>query len=511
MLPPQDPRRLGGPGGPPRGRRHGARPRRPRPALDAPDDLGGAAVRRPAVPRQDLDVCRGHRAARGRGVRRAGSTSGGARSTPGSRRTPHRTCPATSPARRRGSRSDEGPHADARRWSAGVGRRWSPRAPSRAARRRCRRRWRTTPPTARCRSTTCARADRRVAGRQRRRRSGPVVGTVRLDFAADGRVSAETGCNGVHGPASVEDSVLVTGPLMSTRMACEPALMEQERWVTEMLASHPRLELSGPYLALHWGEGEQWWLGLEREGGHDRDRADILTPGSRAATWWVRRGGPDALEPRAGRGEVGVARQRRDAGPLPVGPRVGAEEAHLGADPAQAHQRLADPLVEHVALEVDREAVGAHRLLGRARLEPGHVDAAGGELLEQGEQATGVVVALEQHHGRLVGAGRRRAARRAGRRARSGSPPPACRRCRRRAPRARAAGRRPGRTPRRRRAAGPARDPRRRRRSTGSGTYTASGRCSPIQPRTWAHACEWVPTARTVAEAWCRAGPRARR
>jgi len=94
----------------------------------------------------------------------------------------------------------------------------------------------------------------------------PVVGTVRLEFSADGRVAAETGCNGVRGPASVEDSVLVTGPLMSTRMACEPALMEQERWVTEMLSSHPRLELSGPYLALHWGEGEQWWLGLEREG-----------------------------------------------------------------------------------------------------------------------------------------------------------------------------------------------------------------------------------------------------
>ena len=75
---------------------------------------------------------------------------------------------------------------------------------------------------------------------------------------------------------------------------------------------------------------------------------------------------------------------------------------------AQPHQRLADPLVEHVALEVDREAVRAHRLLGRARLEPGHVDAAGGELLEQREQAAGVVVALEQHHRRLVGAGRLR-------------------------------------------------------------------------------------------------------
>ncbi len=92
----------------------------------------------------------------------------------------------------------------------------------------------------------------------------PVQGVVRLVFG-DGRVFSETGCNTVRGLVSVEDSVLVTGPLMSTRMACEPALMEQERWITEMLGARPRLELSGPYLALHWGEGEQWWLGLERE------------------------------------------------------------------------------------------------------------------------------------------------------------------------------------------------------------------------------------------------------
>jgi len=93
----------------------------------------------------------------------------------------------------------------------------------------------------------------------------PVLGTVRLEFLPDGDVAAQTGCNGVRGRASVEGSVLVTGPLMSTRMACEPPLMEQERWVTQMLESRPRLELSGPYLYLHWGQGERWWLGLERE------------------------------------------------------------------------------------------------------------------------------------------------------------------------------------------------------------------------------------------------------
>ena len=91
------------------------------------------------------------------------------------------------------------------------------------------------------------------------------LGTVRLEFFADGQLVAQTGCNGVFATASVEDSVLVTGPVRSSLMACAPPLMEQERWVTEMLTGRPRLELSGPYLYLHWGEGEQWWLGLERE------------------------------------------------------------------------------------------------------------------------------------------------------------------------------------------------------------------------------------------------------
>ena len=63
----------------------------------------------------------------------------------------------------------------------------------------------------------------------------------------------------------MDDSVLVTGPLMSTRMACEPALMEQERWITEMLGAARGSSSPGRTSYLHWGEGEQWWLGLERE------------------------------------------------------------------------------------------------------------------------------------------------------------------------------------------------------------------------------------------------------
>lgn len=97
----------------------------------------------------------------------------------------------------------------------------------------------------------------------------PVVATVRLEFTTDGRVLAETGCNTLSGSVEVQDSTLVTGPLMSTRMACEPALMEQERWVFEMLSARSRLELSGPYLSLHWGERERWWVGFAREGATD--------------------------------------------------------------------------------------------------------------------------------------------------------------------------------------------------------------------------------------------------
>lgn len=93
----------------------------------------------------------------------------------------------------------------------------------------------------------------------------PVIGTVALTFQ-DGRVLVETGCNSARGPVAVEGGLLVSEDLVSTRMACEPALMAQEQWLVQMVSSRPRLEVSGPMLALHWGESERWWLGLEQAG-----------------------------------------------------------------------------------------------------------------------------------------------------------------------------------------------------------------------------------------------------
>ena len=69
VLPPRAQGRVGRAVGPPRRRRHGARPRGARPAVEPTDDLGRPALPRPPVRRADLDVCRGHRAHRGRGVR----------------------------------------------------------------------------------------------------------------------------------------------------------------------------------------------------------------------------------------------------------------------------------------------------------------------------------------------------------------------------------------------------------------------------------------------------------
>lgn len=121
-----------------------------------------------------------------------------------------------------------------------------------------------------------------------------VVGEVRLRFEG-GRIVVETGCNAARGTVEVVESRLVAGPMMSTRMGCESALMEQESWLVAMVSSRPLLERSGPYLYLSWdtpdaqapeggapsgpggtssaspggsgptASGARWWLGLEQE------------------------------------------------------------------------------------------------------------------------------------------------------------------------------------------------------------------------------------------------------
>jgi heat shock protein HslJ len=68
--------------------------------------------------------------------------------------------------------------------------------------------------------------------------ANPVVegSGARLAFDNAGNVSGSTGCNSVSGTYALDGPSLTFGPLATTRMACEEALMAQETAVLEALA-----------------------------------------------------------------------------------------------------------------------------------------------------------------------------------------------------------------------------------------------------------------------------------
>jgi len=84
-----------------------------------------------------------------------------------------------------------------------------------------------------------------------------VVPGRRIQLAFDhGSVSLHAGCNRMFGPYSVANGrLLVKGPA-STEMACDPALMDQDRWLAGMISSKPEISLDGSELTLAGGEPE---------------------------------------------------------------------------------------------------------------------------------------------------------------------------------------------------------------------------------------------------------------
>ncbi len=79
--------------------------------------------------------------------------------------------------------------------------------------------------------------------------------TIRLTIL-DSTIRLEAGCNTMSGPARVEDSHLVLGELATTEMGCAQALLDQDAWLAGWLATRPRLDRSGPYLAIV--QGDEW-------------------------------------------------------------------------------------------------------------------------------------------------------------------------------------------------------------------------------------------------------------
>ncbi|WP_322994156.1 META domain-containing protein [Castellaniella sp.] len=61
-------------------------------------------------------------------------------------------------------------------------------------------------------------------------RGGGVIDRVRTEMTleSDGRISGSGGCNRIMGQGKLDGETLTIGPLAGTRMACPPAVMEQE-------------------------------------------------------------------------------------------------------------------------------------------------------------------------------------------------------------------------------------------------------------------------------------------
>jgi len=79
----------------------------------------------------------------------------------------------------------------------------------------------------------------------------PVVGTqLTIQFAADGKVSGSSGCNTFTGSYQTSGTMLTLGPLATTRMACEQAIMDQEQAYLAALAATKSYGIVGNMLTL---------------------------------------------------------------------------------------------------------------------------------------------------------------------------------------------------------------------------------------------------------------------
>lgn len=78
-----------------------------------------------------------------------------------------------------------------------------------------------------------------------------------MTFDAEGHVTGSGGCNRYFGPVTIEGSAISFGQLGSTRMACVPALMDQERrfFAALTMARSYRFEQPGHKLVFLSEEG----------------------------------------------------------------------------------------------------------------------------------------------------------------------------------------------------------------------------------------------------------------
>jgi heat shock protein HslJ len=86
----------------------------------------------------------------------------------------------------------------------------------------------------------------------------PAVSTspARITFGADGRASGTGGCNSISGNYQQDGSRLTFSDLVSTMMACEQAVMDQESAVTAALTGKRDYSIAGDRLTIPYDESK---------------------------------------------------------------------------------------------------------------------------------------------------------------------------------------------------------------------------------------------------------------
>ena len=86
--------------------------------------------------------------------------------------------------------------------------------------------------------------------------TSPIAGTtLTATFTPDGQVAGNSGCNTYHGAYKLDGTSLTVGPLASTMMACDQAIMDQETQFLTALQTPTKVETSGATVTLRDASG----------------------------------------------------------------------------------------------------------------------------------------------------------------------------------------------------------------------------------------------------------------
>jgi putative lipoprotein len=78
-----------------------------------------------------------------------------------------------------------------------------------------------------------------------------------IAFATDGKVTGSGGCNRLMGRADIDGAAITFGAIATTRMACAPNVMQQERRLLDAMAATRGYRIADTVLTLHDASGAE--------------------------------------------------------------------------------------------------------------------------------------------------------------------------------------------------------------------------------------------------------------